>query len=210
MSVVVAIRENGKVYMGADSQVTKGGTRITLKNPNNYKIWKVKGVDNCLMAHVGNVREATVVRVMDDLISDYELYRGNIDFEFVVKKVVPRIVNELRDYDYLDSGVFNQMDSRFLFAYEDKLYLINSDGCVLEIDDCTVIGSGECEAVGSLLSTDTENPETRIVKAIKASAASDIYVDYPIVMTDTESTEFEIITENTEKEYINSKKKGSK
>ena len=29
MSVVVAIKENGKVYIGADSQVTKGGTRTT-------------------------------------------------------------------------------------------------------------------------------------------------------------------------------------
>ena len=41
MSVVVAIKEGKKIYIGADSQVTKGGTRATLKNPNNYKIWKV-------------------------------------------------------------------------------------------------------------------------------------------------------------------------
>ena len=58
MSVVVAIKENGRVYMGSDSQVTKGGTRITLKNPNNYKIWRVDGSDNAVMGHVGNVRDA--------------------------------------------------------------------------------------------------------------------------------------------------------
>lgn len=51
MSVVVAIKKGDKVYLGADSQVTRGGTRGTLKNPNNYKIWKVIGVDNCLMGH---------------------------------------------------------------------------------------------------------------------------------------------------------------
>ena len=44
MSVVVAIKEGDKVFIGADSQVTKGGTRTTLKNPNNYKIWKVDGL----------------------------------------------------------------------------------------------------------------------------------------------------------------------
>ena len=37
MSVVVAIKKDGIIYMGADSQVTKGGTRTTLSNPNNYK-----------------------------------------------------------------------------------------------------------------------------------------------------------------------------
>ena len=60
MSVVVAIKENGRVFIGADSQVTRGGTRSTLKNRNNYKIWKDRDVDNCLMAHVGNVRDPVV------------------------------------------------------------------------------------------------------------------------------------------------------
>ena len=70
MSVVVAIKEGNKIYIGADSQVTKGGTRTTLKNPNNYKIWKVDGVDHTLMAHVGNVRDANVVRLMRGVIDE--------------------------------------------------------------------------------------------------------------------------------------------
>ena len=215
MSVVVAIKENGKVFIGADSQVTRGGTRSTLKNPNNYKIWRVNGVDNCLMAHVGNVRDANVIRVMDDLVTDYNVFRGHIGFEFIVRSVVPDIINELKKYGYVkDSDHFDGLDSKFLFAYQDMLFLINSDGCVLEIDDCVAIGSGECEAIGSLLSTDEENPETRIVKAIKASAASDIYVDYPIILTNTKETEFKVITETDEKEFLKEKaikdKKGKK
>ena len=207
MSVVVAIKEKGKVFIGADSQVTRGGTRSTLKNQNNYKIWKVKDVDNCLMAHVGNVRDANVIRVMDDLVTEYNVFKNHIDYEFVVKSVVPDIINELKKYGYIeDKEYFKGLESRFLFAYKDMLFLINSDGCVLEIDDCAAIGSGECEAIGSLLSTDGEEPESRIVKAIKASAASDIYVDYPIILTNTETTEFDVITENNEKDYIKQKK----
>lgn len=207
MSVVVAIKQNGRVFIGADSQVTRGGTRSTLKNPNNYKIWKVKDVDNCLMAHVGNVREASVIRVMDDLVTDYNVFKGHIGFEFMVKSVVPDIISELKKYGYIeDKEYFKGLESRFLFAYKDMLFLINTDGCVLEIDDCCAIGSGECEAVGSLLSTEGEAPEARIVKAIKASAASDIYVDYPIILTDTKTTKFEVITENNEKSYISKKK----
>ena len=207
MSVVVAIKEKGKVFIGADSQVTRGGTRSTLKNQNNYKIWKVKDVDNCLMAHVGNVRDANVIRVMDDLVTEYNVFKNHIDYEFVVKSVVPDIINELKKYGYIeDKEYFKGLESRFLFAYKDMLFSINSDGCVLEIDDCAAIGSGECEAIGSLLSTDGDEPEARIVKAIKASAASDIYVDYPIILTNTETTEFDVITENNEKDYIKQKK----
>ncbi len=36
-SVIVAIKKDGKVYLGCDSQVSLGGTRSTLKNPSNYK-----------------------------------------------------------------------------------------------------------------------------------------------------------------------------
>ena len=101
MSVVVAVKENGKIYIGADSQVTRGGTRATLKNPNNYKIWKVIGAPNCLMGHVGNVRDANVIRIMDRLVTEYHIFKEYIDFEFVVAKIVPDILEELRKYRYI-------------------------------------------------------------------------------------------------------------
>lgn len=195
MSVVVAIKKDGKVYMGADSQVTKGGTRLSLSNPNNYKIWKVRGTDNCLMASVGNLRDACVVRVMGGLVREIDAIKDEIDFEYVVCRIVPLIKEELKDYGYLKKDdVFNGFDSSYLFAYKDKLFIINSDGSVIEIDDCIAIGSGSTEAIGSLLTTSVEeNPNERIIKAIKSSATHDIYVDYPIVLIDTETDEFSII-----------------
>ena len=205
MSVVVAIKKDGKIYMGCDSQVTNGGTRTTLKNSNNYKIWKVLDVDNCLMGSVGNLRDACVIRTMDDLVSEYNVYRHHICFDFVVNKIVPDIIERLQKAHYIkDCGVFENMDSAFLFAFEDQLYLIHNDASVIEIEDCIAIGSGKNEAVGSLLSTEGLSPEERIIKAIKASAANDIYVDYPIIMTNTSDTEFEVITEKNEKAYLKS------
>ena len=85
MSVVVAIKSGDKVFIGADSQVTKGGTRATLKNPNNYKIWKVDDNDHALMGHVGNVREANIIRLMTDVIDDYDGIRNRVGYPFVVK-----------------------------------------------------------------------------------------------------------------------------
>ena len=198
MSVVVGIKKDGVVYLGADSQVTRGGTRVSLSNPNNYKIWKVRGVDNCLMAHVGNLRDACVIRIVDNLIREIDVLHECIDFEYVVRRVVPFIIDELKDYNYISKeGKFEYMDSRFLFAYQDMLFVISSDCSVIEVDDCVAIGSGECQAIGSLMTTVNDNDsKTRIIKAIKSSAASDIYVDYPIVMANTKDTEFEVITES--------------
>ena len=85
--------------------------------------------------------------------------------------------------------------------------MIHTDKSVIEVDDYVSIGSGADQAIGSLLSTEGETPKERIVKAIKSSAASDIYVDYPIILTDTESCEFEIVTEKTEGKYLNHTKK---
>ena len=196
MSVVVAIKENGKVTIGADSQCTRGGTRRTLSNPNNYKVWKVLDAENCLIAHVGLVREANIIRVARDLIPEMAQLKDKVDFSFVVKRLVPRMFEELEEYRAIQKGDEPpEFESSFLFAYKDKLFYISRNATVIEIDDYFAIGSGECEAIGSLLSTEGESCEDRIKKAIKASAASDIYVDYPIVITDTESCEFKIFYE---------------
>ena len=191
MSVVVAIKENGKITIGADSQCTRGSTRRTLSNPNNYKIWKVLDAENCIFAHVGLVREANIIRVARGLIPEMVQLKDNVDFAFVVKRLVPAMIDELIDYRAIKKGdVPPEFESAFLFAYKDKLFYISENATVMEIDDYVAIGSGEYEAIGSLLSTEGDLCEERIKKAIQASAASDIYVDYPIIITDTESMEF--------------------
>ena len=69
-------------------------------------------------------------------------------------------------------------------------------GSVIEVDDFCAIGSGAPEAMGSLFSTvNVDDPIKRIQDAIKSSATHDIYVDYPIVISSTENTEFKVFYE---------------
>ena len=151
MSVVVAIKDGGKIYLGADSQVTKGGTRKTLKNPNNYKIWKVLGTENCLMGHVGYLRDANIVRLMDRLVTEYSVYKNYVDYEYVVKNIVPNIVDELKSYGMIKDDKFvDSINSEFIFAFKDQLFVIGMDRSVIEVNDYVAIGSGEDQAVGSL------------------------------------------------------------
>ena len=98
------------------------------------------------------------------------------------------------------------MDSTFLFGYKDKLYLLSWSGCVTEIDDCVAIGSGADEALGSLSTSMSEkNAEMRIIKAIKSSVLHDIYVNYPLILVDTEKGKFKIMTEESVKAIDDSK-----
>ena len=198
MSVVVAIKKDGIIYMGADSQVSRGGTRTTLSNPNNYKIWAVRDVDNCLMGSVGTLRANNIIKVANDFIPEIVDIKNAVDFRFVVRHLVPRLMEELDDYNALlkDKDDIPNMDADFLFAYHDRLYSISRYGSVIEIDDFCAIGSGACEALGSLLSSvSVEDPVERIKMAIKASAAHDLYVDYPIVISNTNDTQFKVYYE---------------
>ena len=198
MSVVVAIKKDGIIYMGADSQVSCGGTRSTLSNPNNYKIWAMSDIDNCLMGSVGTLRANNVIKVAHDLIPEIVDIKDAVDFRFVVRHFVPRLMDELDEYNILLKDKYDSpnMETDFLFAYHDRLYSISRYGSVIEVDDFCAIGSGSCEALGSLLSSvKIDDPVERIKMAIKASAAHDIYVDYPIVTSNTKDTEYKVYYE---------------
>ena len=198
MSVVVAIKKNDVIYMGADSQATRGGTRSTLSNPNNYKIWPVLDVDNCLMGCVGSLRANNIIKVSTDLIPEIVDLKDSLDFRFVVRSFVPALMRELDLYDAMskDKDTCPDMNASFILAYRDRLYVIDSYGSVIEVDDFCAIGSGASEALGSLLSsTEIKDPIDRITMAIKASASHDIYVDYPIVISNTDDTEFRVYYE---------------
>lgn len=211
MSVVVAIKKGGHIYMGCDSQVTSGRTCTTLRNPNNFKIWHVPGAESCLMGSVGDFRDACVVRTTHDLVTDYDIYHDRICFDFVVNKLVPAVINRLKEANYLKKdGVFECMSSCFLFAFANQLYAISNDGSVLEVEDYISIGSGKNEAVGNLLSSEREDPCVRIIKAIKASAATDIYVDYPIILADTKSSGFHVVTDKNEAAFIKARQSQAK
>lgn len=204
MSVVVAIKKDKVVYVGADSQATCGGTKVSLNNPNNYKIWSVKGIDNCLMGAVGDLRDACVIRTIDGLVDRLDAIDGLVDYDYVVNVVEPLIREALHAHKFLpDEDPYSALGSVFLFVYQDKIYTIVG-GAVIEHDDYVAIGSGSSEAMGSLNSTEfEEDPNMRIIKAIKASEGHDLYVGYPIILSNSiDSNKFVIVDEKLTKKIV--------
>lgn len=192
MSVNIVLKDKNKVYLAVDSQATKGGSRFIQTNINSIKMWAVEGVDSCYIAHCGDVRDACIVRTIDDLIDP----NANIDFGYIVGNVKHKIVQELINAEYIDvsSGYIEKIPSSFFIVYKNKAYAIETDLSVIEIEDYEAHGSGKYMATGSLASTVGEDPMTRIKKALKASC-NNIYVDFPVYVVDTKSNEIITIKE---------------
>ena len=70
------------------------------------------------------------------------------------------------------------MPNAFIFAYQDKAWMILNDFSVTEIEDYLAIGSGADVARGCLFTTmSNTNPFDRIVTCIDAAHDSTLYVD---------------------------------
>lgn len=193
MGLCIGLKDKDNVYIGVNSHMFSN--IATAKNPNNFKVWNVLNVDNAIMACQGTIRDANVVRVIPDLIDDYDVYRENIDYKFVLKEIAFRIKDLLKDECFYEKkdGVFDSLESGFIFAYKDKLYEITSGLSVVEFDNYACLGSGTNEALGSLEATSGEDPYKRIEKALRAASKTDSTMHFPFVILDTKSQKFKII-----------------
>jgi len=196
MSLIVALKYKGKIYIGSDSLAIKDDTKYYLINANNRRIFPVKGCSNMLMALSGRLIESNIARCLE-LVPDAVALKGNVDFEFMVTKFVPKLFDAFNNRNLLnthDDGYY--CDSDMIVAYKNQMFEIFSDGTVLECDDYAVIGCGGDEVLGSLMSTNNiDDPKKRIVLALKAGLRDNNRVAYPIIVTDTETCEFEVICE---------------
>lgn len=203
MSVIVALKANDRVYLACDSQGTCGESKVIYSCPSNFKIWNVENADTCIMGSVGPHNDACAIKACDNLVRDIDYYRGIIDYEYIIDRVEPMIKDTLKEHMFISNdNPYKDLESRFVFAIDDKLFTIDF-GAVYEYDDYTALGSGSSEAIGSLVSTnDCPIPEIRLINAIKASAINDLYVSYPIIITDTKTREYHIIDRENEEALI--------
>lgn len=190
MSVIVALKYKGKIYMGSDSMALRSSAIHYLTNENNRRIFKINGISNTLMALDGPVNESNV-------LSNSSLIKDNkeLNFEYIVNNLVRDIFDLFDERNLLikdEDGI--RIYSDIILAHKDHLYEIFNDGSVIESDDFLAIGNGKDSALGSLFTTRfNDNPKERIIMAIKASIRDKSCSKYPIMIIDTETCEFEII-----------------
>lgn len=196
MSVIVGIIDEDVVYIGADSQITSGGTKKNYHHPNNYKIWHPDERQELLIGSSGLIKGINTIKSINGLVDQKTLNEETLNYHYVIKEISKKIMDSMEEQKLIDSKEFKPtMTNNFLFANKGELYLISTDGSVLQVEDFAAIGSGSIEAIGSLLSSEKEPPKTRIIKAIEAAITHDIYVGYPIIIMNTKDMTIDIIND---------------
>lgn len=186
MSVIVAVKENGVVYMGADSQTTTGRRKRSGLNETSFKITRLK--NGMLVGFCGRVAAKQAILSMDDVfVLDKE---GGLNKKHIVKEIVPKLVDKMQLIGDEDSGV---LDVSILLAYKDKLYRITSDLDVLNLNECGRSGAGADFTNWYLFGEKNLSIRERILKALVASAKRTESVGGPYVLIDTQKQEFEVV-----------------
>ncbi len=170
MSTVMAIVDNGKIWMGADSfATTKDGER------RRMKCIKIFTNGPYLIGYIGSVRTGQVLRP--------EYFKPpNKIYEFPDK-----LITHFEKKGCLAVDSDNQCslhESNLLIATpKGKLYEILVDFQMNEIEDFTAIGSGSSFALGSLYTTRKwGSPKKRIMTALKVAAIYDMQTGPPFIV----------------------------
>lgn len=190
MSLVIAIKDNDRIVLGADKQASAGGS----KDHTNTKIWAVEDLPGAIMGSVGSARASQIIQYSK--IIDKNLIRQGIGTDYIICALAPAIVANLKAngivVDPNPDSICATMPNAFIFAYKDKAWMIWNDLSVSEIDEYLAIGSGSDVARGALFATPEKNPFERIVTSIDAAATTTLFVDDGIDLLVTEPREEDI------------------
>lgn len=194
MSVVVAIKDGSRVWVGCDSQVTSGYTKSTLKS--QMKIWKPEDDNEIVMGLVGDLRDSNILSTAKEWIEELPKLKNEVNFKYIVRNLVPKIFKELNSFGRMKTKDGMQfIESNIIFAYKDKAFNIYYDGTVTEMNDILADGSGHRLCLGAWNGLkDKDIPiKDKLVQVIKAACQNDLYVNYPIIIMNTKNDEVEII-----------------
>lgn len=205
MSVVLAVKDGNRILVATDSQASRGGAKSLLLSPNLMKIWKPEGHQGVIMGLTGALRDQNILSTRETWYDTLLDKAGEpIDFKFVVRELVPEIMNELTAHGRTiqsDNGM--TMNSQVLFAKDDVCYSIDFDGCVGELVEdgqALALGSG-CDvamaAYNVLQDIKEIDIKEKLIRAASQACQDDLYVNYPIIIMDTTSDNIEVFDGET-------------
>lgn len=195
MSVVVAIKDKDKVIVGCDSQVTRGYSKKTLSNMNNFKIFKPTREGDIIIGVCGDLRDRDILYCVDEYIDELTRLKDTVNYKYIATRVVPHIFQILKHNGRVVSkeDEISHLEVELIFVYKNQIYTISSWGTVMEIDDYCAIGSGADFAIGYLNESPKKDVRQDIIKSIKSACKNDLYVNYPIIIMNSEDNIIDII-----------------
>ena len=193
MSVIVAVKENGIVYLGADSQTTAGSKKRHLLNETSYKLQRLE--NGILVGFCGRVAAKQIVLTMHDLFTLDE--QGKLTKRHIVTEIIPKLMDKIEQIGDEEEG---SLDLTILLAHKDSLYKITSKLDVVKLNEVGGSGAGVNFISYNLINGKDLPVKERILKALTASAKRADSVAGPYVLIDTDKLEYEIV-DMKEKNY---------
>ena len=185
MSVVVAIKANGGVYLASDTQVSAGQTKTYLTNENNYKAWKYPDVQGVVVGGTGNAYTMEIVQT-GEYFRDVDIDR--IDYRWLVQYFLPELLTDLVKFEDLEVSELGTLKSGadLFIAIKDRIYSLRGETLfIAEESEYSAMGSGYYAAIASLDVTKGESLKKRLLKAVLAASEYDYYVSGPVVILNT-------------------------
>ena len=190
MSLVVAFKKDGVVYMGADTQSTCGSTISRTLNESGFKITRLS--NGILVGICGRVKGHQRIIAQKHW---FDISEGEtISKRYIVKNIIPELCTLMKDIKEDKDASNSSMDVSILIAWQDKMFVISRDYEVYECETYAAIGAGYNYSKYSL-SQIGENDDINegLLKALRAGARFDSTVSAPYILIDTKDKEYKIV-----------------
>lgn len=189
MSIVVAYKRDGIVYMGADTQTTRGSGIIRSLNEGGFKISRL--ANGMLLGICG------LVKGHQRILANKKLFevprRETFDKRYIVRNIVPALSEMMKDVNEERSSCNSSMSMQILIGYQGNLFYISRDFEVLVCDRYAAIGAAEDYAVYALSQIGEGDVNEGLLKAMRVGAQCDNSVSAPFVLIDSKTKEFKIV-----------------
>lgn len=186
MSVIVAVKENGVIYMGADSQTTMGSRKTNQLNETSYKVVRLD--NGILVGFCGRVAARQTILSMKDVVTLSE--EGTLTKRHIVKEIIPKFVDKMQQIGDEESG---SLCVGIMLAHKDKLYRITSSLDVIHLNEIGSDGAGNDLVNYALFEMQNLSVRERILTALEESARRDSSVCGPYVLIDTKDLKYEVV-----------------
>lgn len=181
MSIVVAVRKNGRTVIAADSLNVFGQERIPA---DNCKATKVRAVGDAFMAITGwslydNIIADMLARHDTPVLgTEQEIFGFFMELWKELHERYPFVNDQPHEKD----SPFGDFDASFMVVNRTGIYKVSQDGSVCRFEKYYVIGSGGVYALGALHQIyDSDDDAERIARrACETAIEFDIYCGAPV------------------------------
>ena len=192
MSVVIAVKQGGRIWFGADTQLTSGSDRYNYLSEGDYKVAKLD--NGILLSWTG---ETAVWQTILGHLDWFTLNgKGELTKEHIVTKILPNLYGGLKEEDALergDEGIPLMMTGRMTLACKDKLFEICRDFQVMRYEDYQATGSGAHAVLYGLSKMDkTQDINAQLLELLRISAKHDTAVSAPFIFIDTQDLQYTV------------------